>query len=165
MPLQIARTDRQLSEGIRDNDHSAMKGLVSPYSERIRLFLRRTRIVAAEVAALGGDILQTVVDSVRGSVRQGPAALPAADALRKPNAEAAKIARAVLAAMPEHDREALMRYYLGEQPADQICESLRITPKQLHLVKSQAKARFCELGRKRAKRAPVDSRARQKYVA
>src|SRR6266851_4698063 len=46
-------------------------------------------------------------------------------------------------------REILTRFYLYEQSQDQICSEMGLTLTQFRLLKSRAKGRFGELGRKR----------------
>src|SRR5262249_40371870 len=55
----------------------------------------------------------------------------------------------VLGEMTERDREILMRFYIYEQPQDQICAEMELTDTQFRLLKSRAKARFGDLGKKR----------------
>jgi RNA polymerase sigma-70 factor, ECF subfamily len=57
--------------------------------------------------------------------------------------------RAVLEEIAGKDREILTRFYLYEQPQEQICREMKLTDTQFRLLKSRAKARFGELGRKR----------------
>ena len=68
------------------------------------------------------------------------------------------IARKMLKSIGPRDREILIRFYLEEQPAEQICNAMGLTETQFRLLKSRAKASFGELGkRKVSKRAtPVD---------
>lgn len=47
------------------------------------------------------------------------------------------------------DREILTRFYLLEQSQEEICASMGITETQFRLLKSRAKARFTEEGRRR----------------
>jgi len=69
--------------------------------------------------------------------------------------ESQEIARKVLKSIAPRDREILIRFYLREQPADQICNEMGLTETQFRLLKSRAKARFGELGkRKVTKRLP-----------
>lgn len=60
-----------------------------------------------------------------------------------------EIAWAVLNAIGRRDREILIRFYVEEQSADQICRDMSLTETQFRLIKSRAKARFGELGRRR----------------
>lgn len=55
----------------------------------------------------------------------------------------------VLGELNERDREVLTRFYLKEQSQEQICEEMDLTETQFRLLKSRAKARFGDLGRKR----------------
>jgi RNA polymerase sigma-70 factor (ECF subfamily) len=55
----------------------------------------------------------------------------------------------VLGELPERDREILTRFYLDEQSQEQICEDMSLTETQFRLLKSRAKARFGELGKKK----------------
>lgn len=60
------------------------------------------------------------------------------------------IARRVLNSISRKDREVLYRFYVEEQTQDQICDEMNLTPTQFRLLKSRAKARFGELGKKLA---------------
>ena len=60
-----------------------------------------------------------------------------------------KLAMRLLGSLPKRDREVLMRFYLEEQPAEQICREMELTETQFRLIKSRAKARYTELGRRR----------------
>jgi RNA polymerase sigma-70 factor, ECF subfamily len=60
-----------------------------------------------------------------------------------------QLAARVLKSIAPRDREILIRFYLWEQPADQICTEMGLTDTQFRLLKSRAKARFGELGRKK----------------
>jgi len=55
----------------------------------------------------------------------------------------------VLTELGDRDREILTRFYLYEQSQDQICSEMRLTETQFRLLKSRAKSRFGELGRKK----------------
>ncbi len=59
-----------------------------------------------------------------------------------------QIAWKVLNSISERDREVLVRFYLREQTPDEICEEMGLTETQFRLLKSRAKARFAELGRR-----------------
>jgi RNA polymerase sigma factor (sigma-70 family) len=60
-----------------------------------------------------------------------------------------QLAVRVLKSIAPRDREILIRFYLWEQPATQICAEMGLTDTQFRLLKSRAKARFGELGRKK----------------
>jgi len=55
----------------------------------------------------------------------------------------------VLGELSGRDREILTRFYLLEQSQDQICSEMGLTETQFRLLKSRAKARFGELGKKK----------------
>ncbi len=57
--------------------------------------------------------------------------------------------RRVLASLSLRDREILVRFYLREQTQEQICQEMELTETQFRLLKSRAKARFGELGKKK----------------
>jgi len=57
--------------------------------------------------------------------------------------------RQVLGELSERDREILTRFYIDEQSQDQICSQMGLTETQFRLLKSRAKARFGELGKKK----------------
>jgi RNA polymerase sigma factor (sigma-70 family) len=59
------------------------------------------------------------------------------------------LVRRVLAELSDRDREILARFYLREQPKDQICSEMSLTKTQFRLLKSRARARFAELGRRK----------------
>ena len=57
--------------------------------------------------------------------------------------------RQVLGELSERDREILTRFYIDEQSQEQICSEMTLTETQFRLLKSRAKARFGELGKKK----------------
>jgi len=57
--------------------------------------------------------------------------------------------RQVLTDLSKRDRDILTRFYIDEQSQDQICSDMGLTETQFRLLKSRAKARFGELGRKK----------------
>jgi RNA polymerase sigma factor (sigma-70 family) len=61
----------------------------------------------------------------------------------------------VLRSLSRKDREILSRFYLLEQPAEQICEDMGLTETQFRLLKSRAKARFAEEGRRRTSKSRI----------
>lgn len=71
---------------------------------------------------------------------------PEQDAIRQQHQE---LAWSVLKGIGRRDREILVRFYLQEQTADEICREMSLTETQFRLIKSRAKARFGELGRRR----------------
>ena len=63
-----------------------------------------------------------------------------------------QVAEAVLRSISGRDREILTRFYLQEQTQEEICSEMNLSDTQFRLLKSRAKARFGELGRKRLAR-------------
>src|SRR3954454_3467452 len=77
-----------------------------------------------------------------------------ADRKRNPEQEAiirqkAELMMSSLAALSERDREILVRFYLKEQTQEQICQDMSLTETQFRLLKSRAKAKFGDIGRKK----------------
>jgi RNA polymerase sigma factor (sigma-70 family) len=66
-----------------------------------------------------------------------------------------QIARRVLNSISKRDREILTRFYLLEQSQQQICDQMSLTETQFRLLKSRAKARFGELGKRRLGRRGI----------
>jgi RNA polymerase sigma factor (sigma-70 family) len=63
-----------------------------------------------------------------------------------------EVADAVLRSVSGRDREILTRFYLMEQTQEEICEEMGLSETQFRLLKSRAKARFGDLGRKKLAR-------------
>ena len=66
--------------------------------------------------------------------------------------EEEQLAVSVLKGISRRDREILTRFYLQEQTQEQICAEMNLSETQFRLLKSRAKARFGELGRRRLSR-------------
>lgn len=66
-----------------------------------------------------------------------------------------EIARRVLQGISRRDRDILNRFYVLEQSPDQICADMGLSYTQFRLLKSRAKARFGEMGRKVAEGSGV----------
>jgi len=83
-----------------------------------------------------------------------------ADGRRTPEEEAiirqkAQLMKEVLRGISHRDREILARFYLHEQTQEQICAEMNLTETQFRLLKSRAKNRFGELGKRRLSRRPL----------
>jgi RNA polymerase sigma-70 factor (ECF subfamily) len=63
----------------------------------------------------------------------------------------------VLRSLSERDREILTRFYLDEQSQEQICQEMRLTETQFRLLKSRAKARFGEIGKRKLQQKSLAS--------
>ncbi len=79
---------------------------------------------------------------------------PEQSAIRQENQQ---IALKVLKSIAPRDREILIRFYLWEQPAEKICVEMGLTDTQFRLLKSRAKARFGQLGKRRVTKRLVPS--------
>jgi len=66
--------------------------------------------------------------------------------------------------LDDRDREVLRRFYLDEQPQDQICREMKLTSTQYRLIKSRAKARLEEMGKRLLEPSPV-AKVKQKRMA
>jgi len=66
--------------------------------------------------------------------------------------ESHDVAMRVLNGLPQRDRDVLIRFYLREQTAEEICTELGLTETQFRLIKSRAKARYGKLGQRRMAR-------------
>ena len=86
---------------------------------------------------------------------------------RRPDPERAAIERQnmdlamrVLNSVRKRDREVLIRFYLKEQTAPEICRDMDLSVTQFRLIKTRAKSRFGELGKTRlGLAAAIDRRA------
>jgi RNA polymerase sigma-70 factor, ECF subfamily len=83
-----------------------------------------------------------------------------ADGRRNPEQAAAfhqkvEFMREVLAELAGRDQEILTRFYLQEQTQEEICQEMELTETQFRLLKSRAKARFGELGKRKLQQKPL----------
>jgi RNA polymerase sigma-70 factor (ECF subfamily) len=62
--------------------------------------------------------------------------------------------RDILRQLSDRDREILTRFYLHEETQEEICTEMGLTETQFRLLKSRAKARFGELGKRRLQQKP-----------
>lgn len=120
-------------------------GLREP--EKLMGFVRT--VVRRQVAAFIDTAVHTRRDftdlELGGAVPDG-GANPEQQMLRE---ERSNLMLKVLRGISRRDREILTRFYLYEQTQAQICEEMALTETQFRLLKSRAKTRFAELGRKR----------------
>ncbi|MGA8029339.1 MAG: sigma-70 family RNA polymerase sigma factor [Bryobacteraceae bacterium] len=77
-----------------------------------------------------------------------------ADRKQNPEQEAilrqkAELMKSALGALSQRDRDILVRFYLREQTQEQICREMSLSETQFRLLKSRAKAKFGEIGRKK----------------
>ena len=67
------------------------------------------------------------------------------------------LVRRILAELSDRDCEILTRFYLREQTQDCICTEMALSETQFRLLKSRAKARFGELGKKKLAQRALSS--------
>lgn len=63
----------------------------------------------------------------------------------------------VLRSLSRRDREILTRFYLRGESQERICSEMNLTETQFRLLKSRAKARFGELGKRRLQQRSLPS--------
>ena len=63
--------------------------------------------------------------------------------------ERSQIVRATLDLLSSRQRDILTRFYVDEQPASQICAEMNLNETQFRLLKSRAKQRFGDIGRRK----------------
>jgi len=66
--------------------------------------------------------------------------------------EEEELAYKILKGISRRDREILIRFYLLEESQELICRKMNLTDTQFRLLKSRAKARFGEMGKRRITR-------------
>src|SRR6201996_3481862 len=115
--------------------------------ERLMGFVRT--VVRRQVAAYIEQAVHTRRE--QADIETG---ITVADRKQNPEQEAmlrqkADLMKSALAALSKRDRDILVRFYLKEQPQEQICREMELTETQFRLLKSRAKAKFGEIGRKK----------------
>jgi len=115
--------------------------------ERLMGFVRT--VVRRQVAAYIEEAVHT-----RREQADLETGITVADRKQNPEQEAmirqkAELMKSALAALSNRDRDILVRFYLQEQTQEQICREMRLTETQFRLLKSRAKAKFGEIGRKK----------------
>jgi RNA polymerase sigma-70 factor (ECF subfamily) len=65
------------------------------------------------------------------------------------------LAASVLKTISKRDREILTRFYLLEESQEKICQEMELTDTQFRLLKSRAKAKFGEQGRRKLEKKPA----------
>jgi RNA polymerase sigma factor (sigma-70 family) len=115
--------------------------------ERLMGFVRT--VVRRQVAAH----IDSVVHTRREHIPLEPGT-PLRDRSRTPEEsiigqEKVELMVKTLRGLSTRDREVLTRFYLQEQSQEQICRDMNLTDTQFRLLKSRAKARFGEIGRRK----------------
>lgn len=109
-------------------------------------------VVRRQVAAFIESAIQTrrnQADLESGLCIYDGRSNPEEDAIDRQHVE---IMKSVLCSISPRDREILTRFYLLNQTQQQICSEMCLNDTQFRLLKSRAKARFGELGRRRLRR-------------
>jgi RNA polymerase sigma-70 factor, ECF subfamily len=118
--------------------------------ERLMGFVRT--IVRRQIAGYIEGMVETrkkQVDIEFGNIVPDGKLNPERSAMSK---QQEQIAVKVLKTISSRDREILTRFYLHEQSQEQICREMSLTETQFRLMKSRAKAKFGELGKRRLER-------------
>jgi RNA polymerase sigma-70 factor (ECF subfamily) len=123
--------------------------------ERLMGFVRT--VVRRQVAAYIDDVVHSRREELHLDV-----GVRVADARNNPEQSAAfhqkvEFMTSILSSLSDRDREILTRFYLDEQTQEQICEDMNLTETQFRLLKSRAKARFGELGKRKLQQKPLVS--------
>jgi len=123
--------------------------------ERLMGFVRT--VVRRQVAAYIDDVVHSRREELHLDV-----GVRVADGRNNPEQSAAfqqkvEFMTSILSSLSERDREILTRFYLDEQTQEQICEEMNLTETQFRLLKSRAKARFGELGKRKLQQKPLGS--------
>jgi RNA polymerase sigma-70 factor (ECF subfamily) len=121
--------------------------------ERLMGFVRtvvRRQVVAHIDSAIQSRREQTGLQSGLGI--SDARSNPEEDAIAQQRLE---IMEKVLRSVSRRDREILTRFYLLGQSQEQICEGMNLTETQFRLLKSRAKARFGQLGKRKLRRRPI----------
>ncbi|MBZ5604784.1 MAG: sigma-70 family RNA polymerase sigma factor [Acidobacteriia bacterium] len=115
--------------------------------ERLMGFVRTIvrRMVAAHIDK-AIHLRRDQIDVDSGLRIVDPASTPEDTAIFRQRVE---IIQRVLEELDDRDREILTRFYLREQSQAQICSEMDLSETQFRLLKSRAKARFGELGKKK----------------
>jgi len=114
-------------------------------------------VVRRQVAAYIDDVVHSRREELHLDV-----GVRVADARNNPEQSAAfrqkvEFMTSILSSLTDRDREILTRFYLDEQTQEQICEDMNLTETQFRLLKSRAKARFGELGKRKLQQKPLGS--------
>ena len=120
----------------------------------VRTVVRRRVAAHIDQAVQGRRETVELDDGARMANREGS---PEDAALREQRTE---IMAEILREISPRDREILTRFYIQEQPQEEICEAMGLSETQFRLLKSRAKARFGEIGRRRLASRPLSRMAR-----
>jgi RNA polymerase sigma factor (sigma-70 family) len=153
--------DRQLgAQDLDDRVHDVFVIIIEAISngelrqpERLMGYVHT--VVRRQIAAHIHHIVQNRRNCDDGNVLELPSDRypdPERKAIRS---ETVAIGTRVLQAISNRDREVLSRFYLKVESAEVICQAMNLSDSQFRLIKSRAKARFGELGKRRMAAHPV----------
>jgi RNA polymerase sigma factor (sigma-70 family) len=113
--------------------------------ERLMGYVRtvvRRQVAGYIESAVHSRVRQTGLD--KGMLLSDRRPDPERAAIERQNME---LAMRVLNSVRKRDREVLIRFYLKEQTAPEICRDMDLSVTQFRLIKTRAKSRFGELGK------------------
>jgi DNA-directed RNA polymerase specialized sigma24 family protein len=168
----LPQSDRweSLVDRIRGGDQDAMDELYQVFARGVRLYLCRqlgmqevddkvhdTFLIVVQAIQNGdlrepGRLIDTMVHKRRenvavesGIVLSDQRTTPEQTVIQQQKVD---VMLRVLRELSGRDRDVLTRFYLYEQSQEQICREMKLSATQFRLLKSRAKGRFTELGRK-----------------
>lgn len=121
--------------------------------ERLMGFVRT--VVRRQVAAYIDDVVHSRREELHLDV-----GVRVADIRNNPEQSAAfqqkmDFMTSILQSLSDRDREILTRFYLNEETQEQICEEMNLSETQFRLLKSRAKARFGDMGKRKLRQKPL----------
>lgn len=160
----------RIVRGIRAGDPAGMEALCAQFTTGLQLYFAMT-LGRNRAPALAQDVLRAASGAIQSGELSDPTRLPGlvrtiarsardhalAGSSQRPRLDPrkAKVATAVLKAIPAKSREVLRRFYLQEQPPLRVCSEMNLSLEQFHWLKSQARQEFAaEL---RGEPAPPDA--------
>ena len=162
----------ELVERIRAGETSGMEELYRVFSNGIRFYLYRQFgsqdlddkvhdiFVIVALAIRGGELREPerLMGYVRTVVRRQVAGY--IESAVHSRVRQTGLDKGMLLSVRKRDREVLIRFYLKEQTAPEICRDMDLSVTQFRLIKTRAKSRFGELGKTRlGLAAAIDRRA------
>jgi DNA-directed RNA polymerase specialized sigma24 family protein len=156
-PGSSMRSWSALVEGVQRGERLEMEELYTNFSRGIRYYFCK-HLGPADLDDRVHDAYLTVVQAIRaGSLREPEALMGFVRTIIRRQVAAGidaavqktQLMVQVLEEISVRDKEILTRFYLRGQTQGKICREMRLTETQFRLLKSRAKARFGELGRKR----------------
>lgn len=149
---------QELLERVGAADEGAIRELSRLLSPGLRLLIRR-RIGPEGVDARVRETLQDVIEGIRRNGLRNPDSLPAfvretlqmqmarhiepvPPSIRQDSQGSVRAMREVLESLPALEREALTRFYVLEQPVEQVLVEMGVSAEDLRAIKIRAKELF-----------------------